>query len=137
MTQQSTSSGRRAGYLFIAAGLVTLANNHLLDTAHLVRRPLTTAAVTGMIVGVVALMAPWQRWHPRATLVLVVPALALIAAGNTLGGVSPYSYPVYFLLLFLWVGLDHPPWHGVWRSLLWPRGPTCCPRSCSPAGTRL
>lgn len=58
-------------------------------------------------------MAPWQRWHPRATLVLVVPALALIAAGNTLGGVSPYSYPVYFLLLFLWVGLDHPPWTGL------------------------
>lgn len=37
-------------------------------------------------------------------------ALALIAVANYLGGVSPYSYAIYFVVLFVWIGTAHRPW---------------------------
>ncbi|MBC3763807.1 GGDEF domain-containing protein [Quadrisphaera oryzae] len=52
----------------------------------------------------------WGRLPRRATLVMVPPALALIAVHNSVGGDDPYRYGVFYLLLFVWIGSHHPRW---------------------------
>ena len=53
---------------------------------------------------------PWWRKLPlRATLVMVPVALALIAAHNSVGAVDPFRYGVFYLLLFVWIGMYHRP----------------------------
>jgi len=64
-------------------------------------------------VGIFAWLAPWHRWSRRASLVLVPPAFALIAAANLVGGSDYHSYGIYFVVAFLWLGIAHPPWTSV------------------------
>ena len=65
--------------------------------------------LVALVSGVVAYLLPWQRWHPRASLVLALLAMALIAFSDRYGGVSAFSYAVYFVVMFVWIGLAHPP----------------------------
>jgi diguanylate cyclase (GGDEF)-like protein len=51
----------------------------------------------------------WQRLGVRATLVMVPVALVLISVHNLLGAVDPFRYGVFYLLLFVWIGMYHPP----------------------------
>lgn len=98
-------AGRTAGGLFLAASALSVPTAVLSDDT----RGLLLLVSLGFAVGVGALLAPWDRWPPNATLTLVVPALALIVAGNALL-LDPWVYGTYFVLLFMWVGLSHPPW---------------------------
>jgi signal transduction histidine kinase len=66
-------------------------------------------AASGIAVGGLAMFAPWDRWPRRSTLVLVLPAFTLIALGNFYGTRS-YTYGVFFLVAFVWIGLAHGPW---------------------------
>ena len=59
-------------------------------------------------------VAPWWRWPPRANLVLVPGAFALIVVAGRYGSVSGYSYSAYFVVVFAWVGLTQRP-----RTVLW------------------
>jgi len=52
----------------------------------------------------------WRRLPARATLVMVPAALALIGVHNSVGGDDPYRYGVFFLLVFVWIGVHHPRW---------------------------
>lgn len=67
-------------------------------------------ALIAMAVGVAAWFAPWERWGRPATLWLVPPAFALIAFSNRYGGSDPHSFAVYFVIVFVWIGLCHPRW---------------------------
>jgi signal transduction histidine kinase len=40
---------------------------------------------------------------------VVPPAFALIAVGNVFGGADLYTYGVFFVVAFVWVGMAHPP----------------------------
>jgi diguanylate cyclase (GGDEF)-like protein/PAS domain S-box-containing protein len=61
------------------------------------------------VLGLVVNLVPWHRWSPRAPIVLAPLAFTLIAVADRFGGVSHYSYAVYFVLAFTWVGLAFPP----------------------------
>ena len=52
---------------------------------------------------------PWQRWSERATLAVVAPGIAVIAAAHKLDLIPVRSYGVFFVLLFAWIGIHHPP----------------------------
>jgi signal transduction histidine kinase len=67
-------------------------------------------AIIAMAIGVAAWFAPWERWPRSATLWLVPPAFALIAVSNLYGGSDPHSFAVYFVIVFVWIGLCHPRW---------------------------
>lgn len=54
-------------------------------------------------------LLPWERWPARATLAITPLAFAVIGVANQRGGVSTYSYAPFFILVFMWVGLHHPP----------------------------
>lgn len=104
-----SNSGRLAGLLLIAAGAFTFVNNYLPGAESLDVGVLNTVALVAVAIGLVAYRLPWPRWHPRASLALAPFAFALIAFSDRYGGVSTYSYAIYFVVVFVWVGIAHPP----------------------------
>lgn len=69
-------------------------------------------------VGVTVLALPWWRWDRRALLLLVPMTLVLIQAFAATGGLNYGTYPIFFVVLHIWVGLAHPPGTALWLSPL-------------------
>jgi signal transduction histidine kinase len=104
--------GRLAGVLFLGSGLITLATLPIAPSD----QNLAVAIAIGFVavaIGSFAWLAPWGRWHPRASLALVPPAFTLIAFGNLYGGSDTHTYGVFFVVAFVWIGIAH----GRWASL--------------------
>ncbi|HVM09346.1 MAG TPA: EAL domain-containing protein [Acidimicrobiales bacterium] len=68
-------------------------------------------AVAGLaaVCGAVIWILPWERWSPRWNLTLVPLALAIIAAFNVCAE-NAYLYPIFYVVVFVWVGLAQPQW---------------------------
>ncbi|HSL09960.1 MAG TPA: HAMP domain-containing sensor histidine kinase [Actinomycetota bacterium] len=66
-------------------------------------------ALMAVVIGCVVWFVPWERLPRRATLALVPPGFALIAGGNIVGGTDYFTYGVFFVIAFVWIGLAHPP----------------------------
>jgi signal transduction histidine kinase len=100
--------GRLAALFFAGAGVVGLVTLPLPAPG---LNPMATAAVyaVALALGVAIWFAPWQRWPRRASLVIVPPAFALIAVGNTFGGQDVHTYGVFFVVAFVWIGMAHLP----------------------------
>ena len=111
-----TSPGAQAGRLLLAAGIFTLVNNYLPGSQYLDVRVLNGVGLTAVLLGLVSLRLPWHRFPLRAPLVLVLAAFALISLGNQYGGVSDFSYAVYFVVVFVWVGIGQPPRTSYWLA---------------------
>jgi signal transduction histidine kinase len=101
--------GRLGGQLLVAAGLVTFVNNYLPGGGHLNVAVLNAVSFAAIALGVVAMRLPWERWSSRLPLVLALLAFALIGLADRYGGVGNFSYAVYFVVVFVWVGLVQPP----------------------------
>jgi signal transduction histidine kinase len=104
-----SNGGRTAGLLLLAAGAFTIVNNYLPGSELLDVALLNVVGLVALVAGGVAYLLPWQRWRPRASLTLGLLAFALIGVSDRYGGVSAYSYAVYFVVIFVWVGIAHPP----------------------------
>ncbi len=103
----SVGAARAAAGLFLLAGVLAV-----LGIAQPNSRPLDllVVAVADFGIAAAAWWVPWQRLHARATVALAVAGLAVLAFstwafGGTASGTGPF-----FVLLFAWVGLHHPPW---------------------------
>jgi hypothetical protein len=100
--------GRLAALFFAGAGVVGLAALPLpapgADAA-------ATAAVyaAALAWGIGIWLAPWDRWPRPASLAVVPPTFALIAAGNAFGGEDLHTYGAFSVVTFVWVGMAHPP----------------------------
>jgi signal transduction histidine kinase len=100
--------GRLAAVFFAGSGVLGLVTLPLpapgSDTT-------ATAAVfaSAVIVGVAIWRAPWDRWPRWVSLGILPPAFALIALGNTFGGLDQHTYSLFFVVAFVWIGLAHPP----------------------------
>lgn len=109
--------GKLGGVLYVGSGVVSIATLPLPqppDASILAQLFITWAVLT---IGIFAWYAPWQRWGRAATLSLVPPALVLIAAGNIASGYEPHTYGIFFVLVFVWIGLGHPRWASTWFSV--------------------
>jgi signal transduction histidine kinase len=102
--------GRLAGLLFFGSGAVTIATLPLPAAPGLNRPALVLVAGIAGAAGVFAWLAPWDRWPRPSSLALVPIALGLIAAGNSFGGSDPRAYGIFFIVVFVWIGISHPPW---------------------------
>jgi signal transduction histidine kinase len=109
MSKPTGSAGRQAAWLLFAAGALSILNNYLPGSENLDRTVLNTVGALAIVAGLLTWITPWDRFHPRATLVLAPVAFILIGVANRFGGVSAYSYAIYFVVLFTWVGIAHPP----------------------------
>jgi signal transduction histidine kinase len=109
--------GKLGGVLYIGSGLVSIVTLPLPQPpeANLLAQLFITIAV--LPIGVFAWYAPWHRWGRAATLWLVPPSLVLIAAGNVASGYEARTYGVFFVLVFVWIGLGHPRWTSAWLAL--------------------
>lgn len=99
--------GRMAALLYLLSGVVTLANlavpspeRHLVGTAGV--------GVVAVAIGIVCWYLPWQRWPRSSTLALVPVGLGLIAAGGVFA-INPWSYGVYYVVVFVWIGAAQKP----------------------------
>lgn len=101
------SAANQAAWLLAATGALTLANNYLPGNEHLNTAVLTVVGMAALVLSFAVRLAPWERLPARATLVLPLIAFTLIAVANRFGGVSAYSYGVYFIVVFAWVGMNH------------------------------
>lgn len=61
------------------------------------------------IIAVFALLAPWNRWHPRANLVLAVIAFAMVFMTGKIDLGIPHIYGAMSIMIFMWIGIAHPP----------------------------
>ena len=101
-------AGRLAAVFYLASGVLSLATLPLSST---------DADLAGLAaVSVLRCRrrdrpgcVDWGRRSRRASLVLVPPGLFLIAAGNAYGGSGYFTYGVFFLLVFVWIGFAHEP----------------------------
>ncbi len=93
----------------MAAGLFTIVNNYLPGSDHLDVAVLNTVGLAAVLLGLACLAVPWERLSPRAPLALAPVAFAMLSVSNFYGGVSAYSYAVYFVVVFVWVGIAQPP----------------------------
>ena len=107
---------RLAGLLFIASSLLILPGILLEETGASASAAeagdasgLLVVVAGGVVIGLVTLLLPWHRWPRRASLVLVPVALVLIAVGNVIKP-DPWTYPIYFVVVFVWLGVGHPRW---------------------------
>lgn len=101
-------AGRLGAVFFASGGILGLITLPLLPADARVGAS-AVASGLALVAGVVVWRISWAALPPRATLWLVPPGLALIAVGNAAGGSDYFTYPVFFLLVFVWLGLLHPP----------------------------
>lgn len=117
MTKTLTSRlvGRLAGSLLIGSGLLTAASLLLPQPPGIDRRALLLLCGMAIGVGAVAWLLPWHRWRRSTSLLLLPVGFALIAAGNYFGSTEPYTFGLFFVVAFAWLGIGHPRW----SSLYW------------------
>ena len=62
------------------------------------------AAATGATIW----FLPWDRWGRRATIWLVPVAMTLVGWHNYFSGYDGFLYGLFFMVIFVWIGLGHP-----------------------------
>ncbi|HEX4906915.1 MAG TPA: EAL domain-containing protein [Acidimicrobiales bacterium] len=99
---------RVAAALWVGCGALVAIAIPTFASSHEAHRPAMVAiGLSAVAIGTVVWFLPWHRWPDRATLVLVPVAFAVIAAYNH-AAYDPWSYDVFFLVSFAWIGLAHP-----------------------------
>ena len=102
--------------LFVGAGLVALFNSFALrglGVSGVDVGRMRILAVLSLASAVAVLFVPWRRLPVRAPLSLAVWGLVLLLASGqwtryAATGQAPSAYPVFFILIFGWLGLVQP-----------------------------
>jgi signal transduction histidine kinase len=103
------TAARLGGVLFALSGVLALANAAAPDLGRGGRTAVALVGAADLVLAVLAFALPWERWRPRATLVLMLAAFAVIAGANRYSEVPAYSYGVFFVVVFAWIGACHRP----------------------------
>ena len=103
------TAGGQAATLFVLAGTVGLVNVSLPGPSGYNRPVVSVINLVAIAAGVAAWCAPWARWSSKATLWLVPVAISLVCLSDAYGGTPATVYGVYFVVVFAWVGMWHPP----------------------------
>jgi diguanylate cyclase (GGDEF)-like protein len=99
---------RLGAVLFVLSGLVTLLNLALPSPTERHIPTMIGIAAGAMVVGAVAWFLPWHRWPRWTTLPLVPVAFLMISLGG-MASLRPWSYAVYWVVVFVWLGVAHGP----------------------------
>jgi diguanylate cyclase (GGDEF)-like protein len=102
-------TARLGAVLFVLSGLVTLLNLALPSPTERHIPVMIAIAVGAIGTGSVIWFLPWHRWPRSATLPLVPVAFLMISLGG-MASLRPWSYAVYWVVVFVWLGVAHTPW---------------------------
>ncbi len=102
-------TARLGAVLFVLSGVVTLVNLALPSPTERHIPAMIGIAIGAILTGSVAWFLPWHRWPRKATLPLVPCAFVMIALGG-MASLRPWSYAVYWVVVFVWLGVAHPRW---------------------------
>jgi signal transduction histidine kinase len=103
-------AARRAALFFFVAGVLAIVDSLLLSAAKPQQFTFGALGILDLAIAVVLYLLPWARWPARALLVIVPLALVVIDLFYYVGATPLAIYPIFFILLFIWVGLSLPPW---------------------------
>jgi signal transduction histidine kinase len=102
-----TAAARQAAVLFAVSGALALLMTPAQATGSAV---LATIGVADLAIAGTTWWLPWDRWPARSTALLAVPAFAVLGLSTwAFGGFAAGTGP-FFVLVFAWLGLHHPPW---------------------------
>jgi diguanylate cyclase (GGDEF)-like protein len=102
-------AAHQAAILFVAAGAIGFVSDGIpfwVGHGHPIALVLDALNVA---IGLTAARLPWLRWRDRATLILAVIALASLAASGMAGVLPGNDLGVWFILVFVWIGMCHAP----------------------------
>jgi diguanylate cyclase (GGDEF)-like protein/PAS domain S-box-containing protein len=98
---------RVAAALWIGCGALVAVAIPLVAAGDEANRPAIVLIGTfAVAVGSIVWFLPWDRWSHRSTLALVPVAFLVIALFNR-ASYDPWSYSVFFVVSFAWIGLAH------------------------------
>jgi diguanylate cyclase (GGDEF)-like protein len=98
---------RLGAMLFMLSGALTLANLAIQSPTERHIPAMIVIGLAAIAIGALCWSLPWQRWSRSATLPLVPVAFVMIAAGGT-ASLRPWSYAVYWVVVFVWLGVAQP-----------------------------
>ena len=107
-------AARIAAYLFIASGALSLVALPLPQLPGINRPMVVVLSGAAVLAGLITYVLPWDRWPRQASLFLLPIAFLIIGLGNYFGSARSYSYSVFFVVAFAWIGLAHPRWTSLW-----------------------
>jgi len=100
-----TTAGRIGGVLLLCGAVAIVATGIADGTFTQPASVDRLVAVLAALFGAVALLVPWRRFGPDATVVMVPFALALVTYGNY-DNPDPYLSGLSFLVIAVWVGVS-------------------------------
>ena len=109
-------TARSGATLFFGSGLVALGNSAAPGVLGVSGADVGRLRIVGslaLVSALVVLLVPWTRLRPRAPIVVAIWGLVLLLAcgqwaGYAATGQAPSAYPVFFMLIFGWLGLTQP-----------------------------
>jgi signal transduction histidine kinase len=104
------SAARRAALFFCVAGLLAIVNSLLLEAARPQQAIFLALGVLDLVIAALLHFLPWERWHVRALMLLIPVAFVVISLFELAGATTTTTYPIFFILVFIWIGLSLPPW---------------------------
>jgi diguanylate cyclase (GGDEF)-like protein len=103
----SLSAAEQASLLFLAAGMMTILNNHLPGgRQHTINDWVGAAAMVSSPFG---WLLPWRRIQRKWTLAYFPFCLCLLVINAIYGATVSQVYGVWYVVAFVWIGLHHPP----------------------------
>lgn len=108
-TGSRAAAARGLGIIGLCAGAFTALSTALPGPDGLDRAGVLLVCAATVVCALAMWLPVWARVPERATLVMVPLALVLIAIHNVVGAVDPFRYGVFYLLLFVWIGMYHRP----------------------------
>jgi diguanylate cyclase (GGDEF)-like protein/PAS domain S-box-containing protein len=104
------AGARLASVLFVLCGALVSASTLLPSPPGASRTGLAAIGALAVAAGLGFWLLPWERWSRSASLFVEVPvAFTLVVAHNWLTAGDGFRYGLFFLVIFAWLGLAHPP----------------------------
>jgi diguanylate cyclase (GGDEF)-like protein len=110
-------AGRRAGLLFLVSGLLAFLGivlNQVEPTRGLL---IAGLGLLDLVLAAAFSALPWHRLPARTLLAIPVFGYITIGLFDVAGAFpTPYLYPIFFILLSVWLGLSQPPRTAIWLA---------------------
>jgi PAS domain S-box-containing protein len=102
-------AGRLAALLFVASGALGLATVPLQQPAEASRPGIAAVALGAIAVGLICWKIPWSRLPAATTLLIAIPAFALVDAIGIVGR-DPFMFTLFFVIAYVQVGITQRRW---------------------------